>query len=225
MSLLSLKAWFGLVQLIVTILLCLLLPAWSLHYWEAWVYVALFAGSSVVITVYLQRYDPALLQRRVAVGPTAEKSGLQRLIQAIASVAFLGILVVPAFDHRLGWSAVPRWLVTVGEGLVLLGFAIVFATFRANTYASVTIETAKDQRVIDSGPYAVVRHPMYAGALVLLLGTPLALRSYWGLLVLLPMMAAIVWRLLDEERLLSRSLPGYTEYQARVRFRLIPGLW
>src|SRR5262245_31531579 len=114
-------------------LICLLLPAWSLRYWEAWVYVVVFGGSAAVITVYLQRHDPVLLQRRVTAGPAAEKSRLQRLIQAIASLAFLGILVVPAFDHRLGWSTVPGWLVAVGDALVLLGFAIVFTTFRANT--------------------------------------------------------------------------------------------
>jgi len=220
-----LKAWFGFVQLIAAMLICLLLPAWSLRYWEAWVYVVVFGGSAAVITVYLQRHDPVLLQRRVTAGPAAEKSRLQRLIQAIASLAFLGILVVPAFDHRLGWSTVPGWLVAVGDALVLLGFAIVFTTFRANTYASATIETARDQRVIDSGPYAVVRHPMYGGALVLLGGTPLALASYWGLLAWLPMTVAIVWRLLDEERILSRDLAGYRVYQSRVRFHLVPGIW
>lgn len=219
------RAWLGLTQFVVIMLLCLLLPAWSLRYWGAWVYIFLFAASAAAITVYLQRHDPALLQRRLAAGPTAERSRPQQLIQAIASLAFLGLMVVPGFDHRLGWSHVPRWLVVVGDGLVLLGFAIIFATFQANTYASATIETVKDQRVIETGPYAVVRHPMYAGALVMLFGTPLGLGSFWGLLVLLPMLAALVGRLLDEERVLSRELPGYVGYRSRVRARLVPGVW
>src|SRR5262245_49767985 len=130
---LSLKAWLGLAQLVVVILLCLLLPAWSLRYWEAWVFVGLFAGSAAGITIYLQRHDPALLQRRVESGDgggsTAVKSRPQRLIVAIARVAFLGALVVPAFDHRLHWSAVPVWLIAVGAALVLLGFAIIFVAF------------------------------------------------------------------------------------------------
>jgi protein-S-isoprenylcysteine O-methyltransferase Ste14 len=221
----SRNAWLGLAQLIVVLLVGTLLPAWSLRYWEAWVYVVLFAASVAAITVYLQRHDPALLQRRLAAGPAAERRRLQQLVQVITSVAFLGILVVASFDHRLGWSHVPRWLVLVGDGLVLLGLAIVFATFRANTYASATIELVKDQRVIDTGPYALVRHPMYAGALVMLLGTPLGLGSFWGLLVLLPMLAALIWRLLDEERMLNRDLPGYSAYRSRVRARLIPGVW
>lgn len=219
------KAWLGLIQLVAAMLLCLLLPAWSLRYWQAWLYVGVFGGSAAAITIYLQRQDPELLERRVTAGPAAEKARTQQIIQTVASLAFVGILVVPGVDHRLHWSAVPTWLVILGNGLVLVGFAVVFATFRENSYASATIDTVKGQRVIATGPYAVVRHPMYAGALVLLAGTPLALGSYWGLVVLLPILVALVWRLSDEERLLTRDLPGYAAYKAQVRYRLMPGLW
>lgn len=225
MSDLTRQAWIGLAQLGAVLLVCLFLPAWTVRYWQAWVFLALFMGSAAAITWYLQRHDPALLQRRLAAGPGAEKERRQQVIQGVASVAFLGTLVVPGFDHRYGWSAVPLALVIAGELLVVLGFWIVLLTFRANSYTSATIEAADGQPVISTGPYAVVRHPMYAGALLMLLGTPLALASLWGLACFAVMVAVIVWRLLEEERFLVRDLPGYDAYRNRVRYRLVPSLW
>lgn len=219
------RAWPGLAALMLALALCLFLPAGSLRYPEAWLYLALFGASAAAITGYLQRYDPALLQRRAAAGPGAETERSQRIIQSVASLAFVATFIVAALDHRHGWSAVPAPVVAAGDLLLLLGFGLVFLAFRENSYASATIETVERQPVIDTGPYAVVRHPMYTGALLLLLGTPPALGSYWALLCVLGLAAAIVARLLDEERFLSRRLPGYDAYRAKVRYRLLPFLW
>jgi protein-S-isoprenylcysteine O-methyltransferase Ste14 len=152
----------------------------------------------LAITLFLMKRDPQLLARRVKAGPVAEPRPLQRIIQTLASGAFLAILAVPALDHRLGWSRVPVPVVIAGHVLVAFGFLVVFLVFKENSYAAAVVEVGAEQQVIDTGPYAVVRHPMYAGALVLLAGVPLALGSFWGLLVLAPFAAVIVWRLLDD---------------------------
>jgi len=199
--------------------------AGTLCYWQAWVYLVLFVGLSGIITFDLLRRDPALLERRMKGGPTAEPRRLQRLIMAGASLGFISLLVIPALDFRYGWSFVPAIAVVVGNVLFVIGFGFIGRVYRENSYTSATIEVAAGQRVIDTGPYAIVRHPMYASALLYLIGTPLALGSYWGLLGLAFMVPFLVWRLLDEEHLLVQELPGYTAYQTRVRHRLIPGLW
>lgn len=158
-------------------------------------------------------------------GPTAEKRPLQRLIMLGASIRFIGLLVVPALDFRFGWSRLPAGAVVVGDALFALGFGFIGRVYRENTFTSATIEVTEGQRVISTGPYAVVRHPMYASSLLYLLGTPLALGSCWGLLALVFMLPFLLWRLLDEERVLARELPGYTDYQRHVRYRLVPYLW
>jgi protein-S-isoprenylcysteine O-methyltransferase Ste14 len=158
-------------------------------------------------------------------GPTAEGRPLQRVIMLGASLGFVSLLVVPALDFRHRWSSVPVTGVAIGDLLFAIGFGFIGRVYRENTYSSATVEVTADQQVIDTGPYAVVRHPMYASASLYLIGTPLALGSYWGFLGLAFMLPFLVWRLLDEERLLARELPGYAAYQARVRYRLIPGLW
>jgi protein-S-isoprenylcysteine O-methyltransferase Ste14 len=132
---------------------------------------------------------------------------------------------VPALDHRFSWSRVPLAVVVAGDVLVGVGFLIVFLVFRENSFASAVVEVSAAQKVIDTGPYARVRHPMYAGALVLLAGIPLALGSLFGLLVLVPFAAILVARLLDEERFLVRELPGYAAYRQKTRYRLIPYVW
>jgi protein-S-isoprenylcysteine O-methyltransferase Ste14 len=158
-------------------------------------------------------------------GPTAERRPQQRLIMLGASLGFIALLVVPALDFRFGWSVVPLGGVVVGDALFVLGFGFIGRVYRENTFTAATIEVAKGQQVISTGPYAVVRHPMYASALLYLLGTPLALGSYWGLVALLGMLPFLIWRLLDEERLLAMELPGYIDYQRKVQFRLVPGVW
>ncbi len=216
------RAWAGIGFLAVTMGLVLFLPAGTIRWWEAWVYLGVFFGESIPITMYLMRHDPALLQRRMAAGPTAEREPAQKIIMLIASLGFVAMLVVPALDYRYSWSSTPTYVVLFGDALAALCFAITFLTYKENTFASATIEVAEDQRVISTGPYAIVRHPMYAGGLLIFVGTPLALDSYWGLVASIPVLPVLIWRLLDEERLLSRNLPGYAEYCDKVRWRLIP---
>jgi len=141
------------------------------------------------------------------------------------SIGFIALLVVPALDFRYGWSAVPPGGVVAGDLLVVIGFSFISRVYRENTFTSATIEVAKEQKVISTGPSAIVRHPMYASASLYLLGTPLALGSYWGLVVFGAMLPFLLWRLSDEERFLATHLPGYTDYQKRVRHRLVPFVW
>ena len=222
---LAFRAWLSLAVLAAIMAAILFGCAGTVRYWQAWVYLALFFGLSAVITVDLLRRDPALLERRMKGGPTAEGRPLQRRIMLGASAGFISLLVVPAFDFRHGGSSAPMPAVVIGDVLFVIGFGFIGRVFRENSYTSATIEVAAGQRLIDTGPYAVVRHPMYASALLYLIGTPLALGSYWGLLGLGAMLPFLVWRLLDEERLLVQELPGYVTYRARVRHRLVPGVW
>jgi protein-S-isoprenylcysteine O-methyltransferase Ste14 len=219
------RAWLSLAVLAVILILLLFGCAGSLRYWQAWIYLLLFFGLSAAITFDLLRRDPALLERRMKGGPTAEQRPVQRFIMIGASAGFIGLLVVPALDYRFRWSIVPPTVVVLGEVLFALGFGFIARVYRENTYTSATIEVAEGQRVITTGPYAVVRHPMYASGLVYVVGTPLALGSYWGFLALAFMLPFLLWRLVDEERLLARDLPGYADYQKKVRYRLVPLLW
>jgi protein-S-isoprenylcysteine O-methyltransferase Ste14 len=203
----------------------LFLSAGTLDYWQAWVFIAVFVVASAATTVYLAVHDPKLLERRMKVGPGAEKEKTQKIIMVLAITGFVTLLVVPALDHRFGWSRVPFYLSVAADALIALSFLFTFFVFRENSYGASTIQIADDQKVISTGPYALVRHPMYAGALVMLAATPLALGSWWGLVILPLIVAALIWRLLDEERFLERNLPGYVEYKNKVRYRLIPYVW
>jgi protein-S-isoprenylcysteine O-methyltransferase Ste14 len=215
----------GLVFLFVVLALAAFAPAGTVRWVEAWVYLGVFFGASTAITIYLAKKDPALLDRRTKAGPLAEKERSQKIVQSLASVAFLSIIVVPALDRRFGWSHVPFVAALVADVLVAAGFAAVFFVFRENTFTSAVIEVAKEQRVVTTGPYAIVRHPMYAGALLLLVATPVALGSWVGLATFVPFVAIIVWRLLDEEKFLAGHLAGYEAYREKVKYRLVPFLW
>lgn len=219
------KAWLALALLACVMALLLFVPANTVHYWQAWVYLSIFTGASALTTLYLIRKDPALLERRMSGGPMAEKEPAQKFIMLCASIGFIALLVVPALDRRFGWSTVPLDGVIAGDALVAIGFYLISLVYRENTFTSATIEIAENQRVISTGPYAVVRHPMYASGSLYLLGTPLALGSYWGFLPIAAMMPFLIWRLIDEERFLARNLPGYSEYQKRIRYRLVPFVW
>ncbi len=224
---LSLKAqaWLSLAALAAAMGLLLFISAGTIHYWQAWVYLSIFMGASVLTTLYLMKNNPALLRRRMRGGPTAEKRGKQKLIMLFTSIGFIALLVVPSLDYRFRWSAMPLSFVVVGDALVVTGFYFIFLVYKENPFSSATIEVAEDQKVISTGPYAIVRHPMYASALLYLVGTPLALGSFWGLLPFAAMMPFLIWRLYDEESLLAGNLPGYTEYQKKVRHRFIPFIW
>ena len=203
----------------------LFLPAGTFDYWEAWVFIAVFIACNLPLTIWVAINDPRLLERRMKAGPTAEKEKSQKIIVTIAFMAFAGELLIPALDHRFGWSDVTTSIVILGNALIVLSYVGFYFVFRENTYGAATIRVEENQKVISTGPYAIVRHPMYAAALILMLGIPLALGSWWGLLALVPGVPALVWRILDEERLLKRDLPGYAEYTQRMRFRLIPRLF
>lgn len=218
------RAWVGLAQLGAGMILALFLPG-GFAWMEGWAFFVVFLLSSALTTLYIQRHDPALLERRLKAGFRAEQRPRQKAVQALASLSFLAAMIVPALDHRFGWSHLPLGVVILGDLMVALGYFAVFQVFRENTFASALIEVGSEQRVIDTGPYALVRHPMYGGALVMLAGIPLALGSLWGLCVLPLFVALLVWRLIDEETLLVQDLPGYDNYRERVRYRLVPRLW
>ena len=225
MNVLYLKAVGGLAILFLVMASLLFLPARTFAYWQAWVFLAVYFSASIAISLYLITSDPALLARRMSGGPFAEKEPAQRVIMSITSLAFVGLLVLPAIGHRLRWSELSPGAALAGDVLVLLGWLGIFFVFKENSFSSATIELASDQRVISTGPYAWMRHPMYAAALVMLLGIPIALGSSWGVLIVVAMLPVLIWRLLDEERFLVRNLPGYAEYQRRVRYRLLPLIW
>jgi protein-S-isoprenylcysteine O-methyltransferase Ste14 len=219
------KALFGLFWLMVILGLLLFVSAGTLKFWQAWVYLFIFGGSSFLITIFLMKRDMELLKRRLRGGAVAEKERNQKIIQTFARFIFIGVLLLSGFDHRFNWSDVPIYLVIVGEIFVVLGFLIVFCVFRENSFTSANIEIAENQTVISTGPYSVVRHPMYSGALLMLLFTPIALGSFWDLLLVVFIFMVIIWRLLDEEKFLSKNLPGYKAYCQKTQFRLVPMIW
>jgi protein-S-isoprenylcysteine O-methyltransferase Ste14 len=225
MTALEKRAYAQLLCFMIGLAAAIFVTAWSLEYWQAWLFLAVFFGSSLAIISYLARHDPKLLERRMNAGPRAEKELSQKIIQVIALVTFFAMTLLPAIDQRYRWSSMSPAIVIAGDILVMLGYVAVFFVFTENSYASSVIEIGAGQKVVTTGPYAVVRHPMYSGALVLLLGIPLALGSWWGLLTMIPITAALVWRLLDEEKFLARNLTGYSEYQNKVRYRLLPSVW
>jgi protein-S-isoprenylcysteine O-methyltransferase Ste14 len=223
----KLKRRIMLVFLVTIVMLGLFLfvPAGSLNFWQAWVYSTVFLVSSATITLYIWKNDPALLERRSEIGVVEEKEKTQKIIQGFAYIGFILILVIPALDHRFGWSNVPFFIAIFGDILVIAGLYLYFLVLKENTFASATIEITTDQKVITTGPYSLVRHPMYLGALIMLFGTPLALGSWSGLIIVVLYVFVLVTRLLDEEKFLSKNLQGYDEYRKKVRYRLIPLLW
>ncbi|DAC72917.1 MAG TPA: isoprenylcysteine carboxylmethyltransferase family protein [Thermoplasmata archaeon] len=219
------KAFFGLGFLLVILWLGLFLPAWSLDFFQAWVFWLTFSTSTIIVTIYLLKKDIKLLETRTKAGPTAEKEKSQKIIQIFASIFFILLVILPGFDHRYRWSNVPLYLVITGDIFVLLGFVIIFRVFKENSFASGIIETDRGQKVITTGPYRFVRHPMYTAGLLLILFAPLALGSYWALLFAFLLFVIIVIRLLYEEKFLMKNLLGYKEYCEKTRHRLIPFIW
>ena len=199
--------------------------AGTLAWWQGWLFLLAYVAWAVGASIWLYHHDPALFARRLRGGPFAEKEPAQKIIMGLMSVLFVAALLVPALDHRFGWTRAPAWLGPAGDALFSLGWLVIMAVFRENSFTAATIEIMPGQAVIATGPYAIIRHPMYAGGFLLLAGIPIALGSLWGLLAVLAMLPGLIWRLLDEERLLLRDLPGYADYTATVRSRLLPGLW
>ena len=207
------------------LLACLFIPAGTLSYWQAWVFLAVFAVSSQALGIYFLAHDRKLVERRMKIGPVAEQRPVQKIISALFMLGFVGFLVLPAFDHRFGWSPVAPVLSIFANAIVVLSFVLFFLVMQSNSYAASTIQVEEGQPVVSTGPYAYVRHPMYSGALLLLAAMPLALGSWLSVLLLVPFFPVLAWRILDEEDFLRKNLPGYAEYMRRVQYRLVPQVW
>jgi protein-S-isoprenylcysteine O-methyltransferase Ste14 len=218
------KIWLEVVASYVLIALALFVSAGTIDYWQAWAYLGVSALSSVLLILFISK-DPILLENRTKAGPTAEKRPIQKIIVVCAGLPAIATFVVPGLDRRFGWSDVPSWLSILGDVLTIVAMWMVFRVFKENSFGSATVEVAKDQRVISTGPYAIVRNPMYASAAVYFIGMSLALGSYWGLIASVLTILGLVWRLFDEEEFLAKNLPGYVEYRAKVRWHLIPGIF
>ena len=219
------RIWLRQIIFVPVFFALLLVPAEALEYWQGWLYGALFLVTTSGIGIYFLKRDPRALERRMKVGPAAEREPTQKIIITVALAGFVLLLIIPGLDYRWHWSQVPTWLVLVSDALVVLILIGTAVVVRQNSYAASTVTVEAGQPVISTGLYAIVRHPMYSAALVMTGFTPLALGSYWGLLMIVPIVATLAWRLLDEERVLKRDLPGYVDYCRRVRYRLIPGVW
>ena len=225
MAILIIKSILGLGFLLSVMSLTLFASAGSLGFWQAWPYLIIFATSALLITVYLMIFDRTLLASRVKAGPIAETQKTQKIIQSLASLLFIGLHIVPGLNYRFHWSNVSPLVGLISDALVALGFGIVFLVFRENTHTSGVIEVVHEQRVVTSGPYSLVRHPMYAGASILLLSSPPALGTWWAMPISALLILVIVVRLVNEEKFLSANLPGYDAYRRKVRYRLVPFLW
>jgi protein-S-isoprenylcysteine O-methyltransferase Ste14 len=207
---------------VVMMMLFLFLPAGTWNYWQAWAYMGLLLIPMFFVMVYLIRNDPELLERRMRL---REQRSEQKRIVKISLIFFLLAYILPGFDIRFGWSNVPVWVSIVADVLILLGYWIVVRVFQVNSYASRVIEINSGQKVIDTDVYAIVRHPMYFGAILMYVLSPLALGSYWAMIPGAMIVPTLVVRILDEETALEKDLPGYIEYKLKTKYRLIPFVW
>jgi len=205
--------------------LLLFLPAWTFNYWQAWVFIAVFTISTTIPSIYLSLNNPAALQRRMHAGPAAETRTAQKIIIAGAYLLLPAMMVLSAFDHRFGWSPVPAAVSVIGDALVAIGLGITWLVVIQNSYAAANITVEAGQKVITTGLYGFVRHPMYVGVLIMMAGIPLALDSWWGLVFLIPGVIVLIFRILDEEKMLKHELDGYSEYAHKVHYRLVPYVW
>lgn len=198
------------------------LPAGSFNYWQAWLYILSLIIPMLFVLAYFLKHDPALLERRLRM---KEKQAAQKKVILLGYPIYLAGFIIPGLDFRFNWSNVPFEAVIISNLIVILGYYLVFLVMKENSYLSRTVVVEKGQKLISTGPYAVVRHPMYTGVLLMFIFTPLALGSYLGLIPFMLTIPLIVYRLLDEERLLGKELRGYREYCNKVKYRLIPYVW
>jgi protein-S-isoprenylcysteine O-methyltransferase Ste14 len=218
------KMWLMLVVGYIVIGLVLFLSAGTIHYWQAWVCLAVGFVTSLFVTLYIMS-DPILLESRSKGGPTVEQRPIQKMIVLCMGILCVAAYIVPSLDHRFGWSTVPSWLSIAGNILIIVSMWAVYRVFKENSFGSTAVEISKEQKVISTGPYAIVRNPMYSCAILYFPGVTLALGSYWGLIPCILIALGFVWRLFDEEKMLAKELPGYMEYQKKVRWHLIPGIF
>ncbi|MFH1486538.1 MAG: isoprenylcysteine carboxylmethyltransferase family protein [Chloroflexota bacterium] len=216
------RALMQIVVAIAAIGAMLFVPAGTFLYWEAWLYLAIVFIPMSFVTAYFLRTAPALVERRMRM---KEKEAEQKLIIKLSWVYFLVTFLLPGLDRRFEWSSVPAAAVIVADIIILVGFGLFYLVAKENQYASRIIEVEQQHEVVTTGPYTLVRHPMYLAALVVYVFSPLALGSYWAMIPTVLFPAILVARILNEERVLLRELKGYREYMEKTRYRLIPGLW
>lgn len=203
----------------------LFVPAGTFNYWQAWVFIAVVTIATIVPSLYLARTDPAALQRRMHGGPLAEARTVQKFIIIGAFLGLFAMMALSALDRRFGWSSVPVAVSLIGDALIVIGFGLTMLVVVQNSYAAATVTVETGQKLASRGLYGFVRHPMYAANVILMLGMPLALGSYWGLVLVPTGLLVLVFRILDEEKLLRQELSGYAEYTRQVRYRLVPYVW
>jgi len=211
---------FGLIYLFIWLLL--ILPAGTWLYWEAYLYFGILILMMIFFLPYFLKNDPTFLKRRLQF---VEKDKQQKILQLFVLIFYIGVFPLCALDKRYGWSSIPLVWIIIADLIVMVGYLIIFTVFKQNSYASRIIQVEKGQTLITTGLYGIVRHPMYFGALMMYLATPIALNSYWGLLPMISLPVYIVLRLLNEEKLLKKDLPGYSAYCEKVRYHLIPYIW
>jgi len=222
MNKLILKSITGFFKLIIFLGLMIFLPNRSFHYWQGWLYLFVFSLPVLITTIYLLKYDRPLIERRLKAGPIAEKEKSQKIIQSLAGLTFVGLMVFSVLDHRYHWMNVPYYLSLISIAGIWAGFYLMFLVFKENSFASGTITVEENQKLISTGPYSVVRHPMYSGVLLLFISTPLLLGSFFGLLFSGLLIALFIFRIINEEQYLDNNLPGYKEYRRKVKYRILP---
>ena len=207
---------------IILIGLIVFLPAGTIKFWEAWVYFGILFVPMIFVLTYLLKNDPELLERRMKM---KEKEEPQKVFVKLSILVFLIAFIIPGFDHRFEWSEVPFIVIIIADLFIFIGYLLFFLVLKENTYASRIIQVEKDQRVISTGLYAIVRHPMYVAVIMMYVLSPLALGSYWAVVAVLPLPVLIIFRIKSEEKILIDKLPGYREYTQEVKYRLIPYIW
>ncbi len=202
--------------------LIIVLPAGRWDYWQGWMYIATLFIPMFFVLFYLLKHDPALLERRMRL---REKEAAQRKVIGLSYIYFLVAFILPGLDVRFDWSNVPPPVSVGANLLVFAGYMIFVWVLTVNSFLSRVVEVDKDQRVVSNGPYAIVRHPMYAGVILMYIASPVALGSYWALIPALFIIPLLVARIQNEEQVLLRKLTGYDEYIQKVRYRILPGVW
>lgn len=210
---------------IASLLALTFIPAGTINYWQGWAYVATWIIVGSAYTVYVAKHDPALLKRRTEAGISHEKEPAQKVVICFLFAAFFLLCVLPPLDYRFRWSHMPWYVSVFGDVLVAISFYIFYLVSKVNTYAAANVRVEEGQKVISTGVYAFVRHPMYFGTLFLLVGIALALGSWWSLLLIPLFLPILYFRIANEEKVLARDLQGYTDYMREVRYRLIPYIW
>lgn len=222
MASLKQQVFLRILLLPVFVWLVILVPAGTLDFWQVYVYFAVIMVLAIGSVSYLLKHDPELIERRLRV---KEKQSTQQKLMALLVLQMIVGYVIPGLDRRFGWSDIPVWLVLFADLLAVIAYLFMMYVMTVNSYAARTVDVEPDQELITNGPYGLVRHPLYAGALLLYLATPIALGSWWGLIPFMLVPAILVPRILNEEKVLKAGLDGYNDYCVQVKWRLLPYIW